>query len=502
MLKKITSTVLAAAILTASVAMATACTEKNSKNPSSSDNTNNNIYADNLPSDLNFADRPEEERTVTIAFVEGGSGYFTERSLWADEDSSDKVDIAVYKRNQTIEARLGITIDPYMASTDWHNLRNDISASLAAQDPEYDVIAAYQYFDIALASDGYLININNLGNELWNAPYIDLSREYWSTDYINALSYKNAVYWLTGDLALRYLGGMYCTFVNGDIYDRYLQTTYGDIYQLAKEGKWTLDMLAEMAALCYEDMNGNDQVDEEDQLGFILEVGQDPIEGMAFGSNVQFSSRNADGSISITLNNENTVNFSNKMYEIINSGYFYAPGNSDSANQMNLFASGNVAFTVNKIYQAEVYLNEMENYYILPTPKLNSTQENYVTGIHDGCTIFGITYCSDAVPAAAALLEAMAAESYRTVTPEYFDTALKYRYTRDPNAAEMIDLIRSCVNTDFAAAWSQDLNGIVHFFRTGISKNIASTLKRNQTVWNVYLEKLTEKLEEYSVDVT
>ncbi len=419
--RKVISLLLAVLMLSGTAGLI-ACTDTaDSKTPGDPANSNSQ-YADNLPEGLSFADQAEEQRTVTFAYVEGSNGFFTERSIVADADSSDKVDTAVYARNKSIEDRLGVTIDAIKVSDSFQGLRGAVEASLNANDPEYDIIAGYQYFDIGLAADGFLLNLNTLADDPFNAPYIDLSRDYWSSDYISALSYKDAIYWITGDLSLRFLGGMYCTFVNGDIYDRYLKETYGDIYQIAREGKWTLDKLAEMAALCYKD-DGNDITDENDQLGFVLET-EDPVDGMAFGSAIRFSNKNADGSISVILNNENTIKFCDKMYDIYQSNYYYAPQNSDSINQMTMFAQGNVAFTVNKIFQAEVYLREMENYYIIPTPKLNEDQQNYSTGIHDGCTIFGITYCSDAVPAAAALLEAMAAESGRSVTPEYIMTLL------------------------------------------------------------------------------
>ena len=51
------------------------------------------------------------------------------------------------------------------------------------------------------------INLSNVQN-------LDFSREYWGTNYINNMSYKGITYWATGDIALRYTGGMYVTYVN------------------------------------------------------------------------------------------------------------------------------------------------------------------------------------------------------------------------------------------------------------------------------------------------
>jgi hypothetical protein len=458
--------------------------------------TSESSYDTDLPSDLNF-----DDTEIVFAYVEGGNGNFTHRSL-EPLDTTDNVDAAVSDRNNKIESKLGVEITTYRASESFSGLRSAISTVMASDDGEYDVIVGYQYFDIGMASQGYLLNISNLidnnGNSL---DYINLSKPYWSSDYIDSISYQDCVYWLTGDLSLRYLGGMYCTFVNAKLYES-LYDSYGSIYDIVKSGNWTLDMLSEMGAKVYQDTNGNDTTDEGDIMGFVLETTMDPIDGVAFGCNVQWSQKNDDGSISIIFGSDHTVNFWNKFVSNISSTrMFYSPEGSDSKNQMTLFASGSALFTVASVYQAEVYLKEMENYYIIPSPKLDTTQESYVTGIHDGCTLFGIAWNAPHIAAAAATLEMMASLSSQDVASKYYDGALKYSYTTDAESAEMIDLIRSCVNTDFVAAWSQSINDIVHFFRgKSDSKQISRYFTRSDSVWNASLTDLLDALEEYSTN--
>ena len=162
---------------------------------------------------------------------------------------------------------------------------------------------------------------------------------------------------------------------------------------------------------------------------------------------------------------------------------------------MPAFAQGTVAFTVNKLFQSEVYLEEMDDFYIIPAPKFDETQETYITSIHDGVTIFGITNCTSKVRQAAAALEFLCAYSHQLVAPEYYEGALKGRYTRDPQAAEMIDLIHSNVTTDFAIAWGASINNIGHIYRD--CKLITNkTVTRDRTKWNTSIEELSLKLDE------
>lgn len=442
-----------------------------------------------------------EGAEVNIVYVEGGNGEFTKRSLGLDpdDDTGDSVDQAVLKRNSEVESMLQVTLVPQSGAEHFDGLTAAISSSLASSSGEYDIIAGYQYFDIGIASKGWLLNLNNLAN--YDADYLRLDEDYWSQSYNESLSYNENTYWVTGDIALRFLGGMYCTFVNGDLYEAILQKTYGHIYDLVREGKWTLDMLLEMMELVYKDSDGDTETSENDRLGFVLETSMDPIDGMAFGSQIQWTQRTEDG-INLVLRNNRTISFGEKMSKILASRSFYAPAGDDSHNQMALFSSGNVMFTVASVFQAEVHLMEMDNYYVIPVPKLDENQAGYASGIHDGCTIFGIPYDAEDVAKSAATLEALAALSKKYVTPEYYDSALKYRYTRDNEAAEMIDIMHDAAYTDFAAAWSKDINDIAHFFRDHSSRlgRVSSILQANYSKWNSSLETLLVALETYGIE--
>ncbi len=491
-MKRIITALLAVTMVFSVICLAS-CAEKQTTTDTNNDNVvSGDIYLDNIPEDVNFANADETERTVTFVYVEGKNGTYTARSIKVDDLTGDSVDTKIYERNKTIESRFGITIESIMQGDAINTLQSNISSVLQAGDPDYDVIAGYQFFDLNMATLGYVLDINTL--DQYGANYIDIEADYWATDYIKNMHYGDPIYWLSGDLSLRFVGGQYCTFVNSRIYDSVLKEKYGSVYDIVKEGRWTLDLLGEMAALCYRDLNTNEKPDEADVLGMVVEVGQDMSDGIAIGAGVTWSVRNPDGSISVTLGGPRTMEFSSKYYQMINSGYFYNPASSDSVTQMTVFKNGNVAFTINKLYQSEVYLREMEdNFYIIPTPKFNQTQTEHYTGLHDGNTIFGITYCSDAIAASAVALEALAAESLRTVTPEFYEFALKFKYTRDDEASEMIDLIKECAYSDFVFVWGNSINKITHFFRTP-NPNPTSAYKKQEGNVTKALAELLESL--------
>ena len=490
-MKRIITSLLALAMLFSIITLAS-CAKQENEPPVGEHITIPKTYLDNLPEYLSFADALENQKTVTFAYVEGTNGTFTARSIKVEEITGDSVDTKLYERNETIQRRFGIIIEALPVATSINGLQNAVKPILQAGDPDYDIIAGYQYYDLNLVEQAFLIDISTL--DQYEADYIDIEADYWATDYIKNMHCGNSIFWLSGDISLRFVGGQYCTFVNSRIYDSVLKEKYGSIYNIVNEGKWTLDMFSEMASLCYRDLNTNDKPDLDDILGSITAVGNDMSDAFAVGAGVTWSTRNADGTISVTLGGTRTMEFAAKYYNIVKSSWFLAPPNSDSVTEMTTFANGTVAFTVNKLYQSEVYLREMnDDFYIIPTPKFNEAQSEYRTALHDGNTIFGITYCSDAIPAAAVALEAMSAESLRIVTPEFYEFALKFKYTRDDEASEMIDLIKQCAYSDFVFVWGGSLNNATHFFRNP-TPNPLSQYKKMESNLLTNLNTLIETL--------
>lgn len=470
-------------ILASLMLLVCACAEKEDNTPSAN-NPNNptNPWIDNLPElDLEQAD---------IKFVIGEADppqTLSARSIHVDVDDGDIVNSAIYNRNQMIEDRFNCQIS--LVNAVQGGMQSAVTPSLMAGDDDYDILGARQHDDIDLCLDGYCLNLNTLSE--YNADYIELDQPWWGTEYIDKMTYQDHLYWITGALSLRYISGANCLFVNTELYQKHVEETHGDIYEIVKEGNWTLDLMAEMASLSYSDSNGNDKSDSGDIFGLYLPIGADMPDAFAYAYGIHYSHENADGSLSFNLvdTNYDYLTFMSKMSDIYTSEYSF-----HSNGKVPEFIDGEVLFRVERIQSAELSYREMEqDFYIIPLPKKDTSSE-YATTIHDGNLLFGISYCTPQIAEAAAVLEAMAAESYNNVMPAYYDTALKYKYTRDDNAAEMIDLIRDSITTDFCFIWGEYL-GTLFFTRRNINANVTSSLKKNKSTFLGNFNKLIEEFE-------
>ncbi len=496
MRKKLTALLLTAAMCAGSVVMLASCAEGESKKTTApvidGPGTETEISLTQLPQiDMDGA-------SINFAISETDGDGFHERSILPpDEESEDTVDMAVFARNAKIESYFNCVIEVVSYTT--NNLSGEIGSQLTAGTSDYDILGARQYDDVQLALDGVVYDLNMLTVDFPEAAgYLNLDASYWAKAYNDALQIGTSRYWVTGDLCLRYSGGYYCYFVNHTMYNEYLGETYGNVYDIVRNGEWTLDKLTAMTEGLWEDTDGDDKTSTGDQLAIAQPV-WDNVNGLSISSGVQYSFRYEDGTIQLTAvrGNKQLESFMNKFYALLQKPGVHNYGGEYNNAMMKLVANEAV-FASGRLNQAELYLQDMDdNYGILPNPKLSEEQLNYVSSIHDGVQLYGINNNSEQIANAALVLDALELESRKTVRPVYFDSAVKIKYSRGGDDAEMIDLMDSTIYSDFVYVWqfSSEMNGMGDWLRGAVqTPNGYNTLTRVQKSWESGLEKILEEI--------
>lgn len=265
------------------------------------------LYPDDMPDNMNF-----DGQTIRFITYQVDKGS---RSIDIDEDAQDTGDIifeAIWKRNQAIESRLNVDIQ-LSKETGMNQLVPAVTMSIQSNSDDYDVIVGHARFDIQLASSGYLKNLDHIN-------YLNFEKPYWSQMYMDEIAYKDIHYWSTGDITIEYISTIYCMYVNSALWNDH----YSDqrIYDVVNSGSWTLDSLKQYSIGAYRDINGDSVADENDVFGFAMQQGH-VLNGMAFAAGVDYSARDAEGNISIIVNNERTINVFNKLYNL-----FFESGNA------------------------------------------------------------------------------------------------------------------------------------------------------------------------------
>lgn len=438
-------------------------------------------------------------------------------------DMGYEVNQKVQQRNDTVESELGVKI----VLKDIGGMQDTVGTLtpiLSTGEYVYDVIGLYQYFDLGLAlgdTVGSFFNYQNMPEGVKN--YIDVKAPYWNQALYNTLMYKDVSFFITGDLCQGTSSTMFVSYVNAKMWAQYaseiakLETSggYSDIYELVNNGYWTLDLWTDLANLCYIDTNSNEKIDHEDQLGLInytQTLDNIMMDGFVAGSHFIYSELDEDGEPYMTYNSEHNLKFLNKIYTLLCESKAGAVSESavlaDYEYIMEVFAKGNVLLTVNTLQCAEDYLPEMtDDFYVMPLPMLDRDQfdatspsKGYTTQLGDSVSQYAVCVAAgvERIPQITATLELMGYYSKLWVTPAYYDTALKSRYTRDLKAGAMIDMIHNGIYADFAQVWSGSLGHVTWHLRQNYNQhsNVVAQSRTTNGKFNVNLQKLLPAIEE------
>jgi hypothetical protein len=221
------------------------------------------------------------------------------------------------------------------------------------------------------------------------------------------------------------------------------------------------------------------------------------VDGFVYGSDVQFTRRGSDGFIEMTMkDNEDAVKLLEDLIAFFHSPAVYVDQNG---NHEAAFKNGTTLFITGMFTTANNLRDMEEDYGYLPFPKTSEEQENYKTLVHDTAQLSCIPVSSGNIAISGAILEALSAESYRLVTPAYYESALKLKYARDDISSQIIDLLRDSMTTNFIYAYYPVLNEIGIMYRsliTGGSNIYASYMRKMAPALDKKLADLITKFNE------
>ena len=430
--------------------------------------------------------------TVTFAVCDPESEDTTlsKLSCLADEKTGDAIVDAIYERNQLIKEALNVNIEISVYSFGGPLIKNVIP-SLLANANDFDVVWGAQVNELPLSLEGFMLDLSDpeqIGS------YINYENEWWDSDYIESINYQDHIHWLSGPISLSYLGGAACVLVNQRLYNESLAANYGNIYDYVLSGKWTLDDMAAMCNAIHRDMDADDRISQGDVIGSAFSSSWSIMQ-LLVGVGMEGSIVNADGSQTLGINTKNNeyINTVHKTYSTLEA----CEGVDHSTAWKDYFISGNQLFRFCSLQTLNSSdLREMaDDFYVIPAPKLDSSQSEYRSAMTDANHVIGISYTCENVPAASAVLEMMAYHNHRTVSSVFNDELVKYIPSGGNDIYNMIGVIRDSVYTDFVLAWEKKIFGS-HWIRyNGFQKNIKGLLAKNEGQFTSKFNEIIAKLE-------
>lgn len=407
-----------------------------------------------------------------------------------EEETGDTIDDAVYRRNMIVEEKLNVDIKAVERggySSNYASFIEAVTTSILAGDNAYQLIGGYTYRFASSTLDGNFL-------DWYEIPYVELDREWWSGGFTEAASIGNHSYIATGDLSPSYLQFTFAIF-----YNKNLAKDFGieNIYDTVRNGEWTLDKMNELGELAVADMNGDGKMDFNDRFGFMTDQST-RVDGFLYAFEVPLSERDADGIpyiVGVTDKYQKVLEAINEL--LWESGVGYMDKKFDDH---TMFADGLCLFTPNRLYDAST-LREMEDDFgIIPYPKWDEEQKDYHTYYSDNCTGFAIPITVGDTDLVGIVTELMAAKSYELIRPAVYEVALKTKYSRDDDSAEMIDMILDTMIFDFTNIYAfsfGDQKSPAHGLRMNSRNNsneLASYFAQYEKIYSETMDKLVSSV--------
>lgn len=442
----------------------TTATTTSTGNDNTVADTEETEVTDDLPDDLNY-------NGTDFAFYTRQKEFF-HSPINIEESTGEQLNDALYDRARFVEDRLGVTFAETLDTADISKAKSMILAG----DDTYKVVTGRCVHTIQYAAEGLARHLDDL-------TYLNLSKPYWNGSINENLTIAGNVVTAAGDYNLSAYDYTHVLLFNKNLTaDLQLESPY----TLVKDGTWTFDNFQKYGETAMVDLNGDGTMDKNDQYGLVSGAKQiPPCFWIAAG--VQGMYKDSDDIPQYTMGSDETfLNILLEIYELTwDTGLWYVESNQDNIPQssIDLFSQDQALMMDATFFHVEAFRDMEADFGILPFPKYDESQENYLSRI-EGCELPFIpsNLSEDDANMAGAVLEALSSYSRQNVISVYYETYLKSKNTRDSESAEMLDIVFANRIFDLSdTVWCDDIRD--KFIRTSFTandRNIVSKITSNE----------------------
>lgn len=349
--------------------------------------------------------------------------------------------------NDTMFEAQGKVMDDYNCSYEFivlsspNEVSNNIRKNAQAQTDEYDLSYSHDNMTVADALTGCYLNLHDCDVFNFDAPW-------WNRDTLENFTIGGQMYFASNYLTYSPLYFGCVLLYNKELASEYkVEIPYEDILA----GNWYMEDLISMAQAGHHDLNGDGEITlGEDQIGFVTSDAGMVNFRVSLGSTIL--GKDAEGYMALSISEEQSLMILDAFEQLME----YGADSKDAGEYgAGYFKDGNVLFDYVQVRNIPETIQHSDfRYGVLPVPKLNENQENYISGAFD--VYWGIpttAYAnSDKI---ATVLEATAHNCYYSVLPAVYETVMKAKFSESPTDAAMFDVIRNSMCVDAAYAFNQ-----------------------------------------------
>ena len=399
----------------------------------------------------------------------------------AEEQTGDIIHDAIYTRNVKIEDEYNIVFEATYANQ-YYEMTEQFRKSVTSAADDYDL-------NMLICRDAFLLAQQDMMVTVDSLPYVDISQPWYVHTINDELSIGGKLFFAYSDDAINLF-----EWTNLVLFNKKMAQDFNisDMYAMVQNSTWTINALFTAARSVIADLNGDNAYDDNDRLGIISEF-DFYYPAFWIGAGLKTVQKDSDDIPHLAV--ENNDSFYTMLTELCNTteenGMFFdmfndktvtlnkGSGDEQRIAGHTLFANGVSLFHITNVGVLQNLRAMDDDFGILPMPKYTEQQENYHSRTIDGW-LYCVPVTNTDLERTSIIMEAMAVGAKNYLVPAYYKTALKEKYTRDPNSEEMFDLIYNTRAFDMGDVYWMDAirNTYVSVLSAGKTDFASATQKK------------------------
>ena len=376
-------------------------------------------------------------RKFRIVTHQPGEFYIEE----SERNQGDLMKDAKYARNEVVEKRFNVELELGYTGT-YAEVSTYVSKTVLAGSDEFDLL-------MGMAIDTGSLVLKKLFLNWYDIENINFDKPWWAESNKNELTVDGVAPLAISDFNFSAITSTYCMAFNKNLAASY---EMGDLYKVVLDGKWTFDKLLELVKGVYVD-DGNDKRDNADFYGMAHSNGSQ-INTYLWAFDNPVCKKDEEGIPQIAIKTDKINNIVNDIYDLIyNTGgvYYEADAVSGSPYASEMFLAKKSIFVPIGLGSCAgtAFRDFEDDYGIVPYPKYDENQRDYLTMADGYHTVLAIPKTVKDTAFVGTIVEALSAETWKTVTPTFYEIALKTRYLRDSESKEVMDIVINGRTFDF-----------------------------------------------------
>lgn len=355
---------------------------------------------------------------------------------------SDVINSALISRNHRIEQQFNVLLTSRALSPINGTRRTEVENLIMAGDREngYDILMDYGGNTMYYTINGYLRDLNMLTG-------MNYDHDWWYTDIMEDTAIDGKNTFAVGDICTASYTATCVLFFNKSLAKQY---EIADCYELVFDGDWTYETFSKTGLEVTQDLDGDGKADQ-----YTFAAAAWNYQPYFYGRGYKLLSKDTDGNPIFNALNQNELKALEEIINLANSEYCWYLGNNAGGSTSEMFQNSRVMFWVQLMIGAGKLRNVKFDFGILPLPKRDRMQTEYISYLHTKTSLVSIPTTAENPDDIALLLEKMCKTSSETLKPAYFNVLFDGIIARDSETTQMLDIIYDNVFMDMVQPFGQ-----------------------------------------------